>query len=248
MLKVVKIGGAVLDDATKEKEFISEFLKISNPKILIHGGGRYASDLAERLGIKTKMVDGRRITDIDTIEVVKLAFASINKHLAAKIQSKGVDAIGLSGGDLGIINAVKRSHPTIDYGYVGDIQSVNFKKLENLLNLGIVPVICSLTSTDEGDLLNTNADTIASEIAIAGKAEELIYCFEKNGVLFDPGNEEVVIKEIHINEIEGLIAGGTVSTGMIPKLHNAAEAVKRGVVRVRIAKYSNLKSGTIIKL
>jgi len=247
MLKVVKIGGGVLDDPVKEEEFLQAFIKLEHQKILVHGGGMYATKLAARLGVETTIIDGRRITDAPNLEVITLAYPAINKRLTARIQALGQDAIGISGADLGILKSEKRVHPTIDYGFVGDIISTKIDKLKLLLELEIVPVFCAITSTSEGTLLNTNADTIASEIASAGHADELIFCFEKGGVLEYPDDDSSVLSSITLADIDRLTSTGKISTGMIPKLHNAVKALKKGVSSVRITHYSDLNGGTIVE-
>jgi acetylglutamate kinase len=248
MLKVVKVGGNILEDPAKKNLLLDHFLDLSGNKVLVHGGGKTATSLASRLQVETKLIDGRRVTDERTLEVVLLAYPSINKKLVADLLAKGQDAVGLSGADMGLIISSKRVHPTIDYGFVGDIEEVNFAKLEPFFAHDIVPVICALTATREGQLLNTNADTIASSLAVEGQADELIYCFELPGVLANEDDEDSVIELLTPDKIETHIASGSISGGMIPKLFNAVEALKKGIKRVRITNYKHLDKGTIIQL
>ncbi|WP_443937670.1 acetylglutamate kinase [Pedobacter sp. MW01-1-1] len=252
-LTIVKIGGNVIDDSEKLHQFLLNFTALPGEKILVHGGGKVATDLSATLGVEAKMVDGRRITDIETLRVVTMVYAGlINKNIVAQLQAKGSNAIGLTGADGNIIRAIKRPVKEIDYGYVGDLleDSVSVDTVDNLLKAGLVPVLCAITHDKEGQLYNTNADTIASGIAIAmsGLYEtSLVYCFEKKGVLKDVNDDLTVVREIKANEFEDLKADGTVAGGMIPKLHNAFEAIKKGVSAVYIGKadeLNELASGT----
>ncbi len=245
-LTVVKIGGNVIDNSAALHEFLKNFSAIEGPKILVHGGGKMATELSHTLGIEPKMVDGRRITDIETLRVVTMVYAGlINKNVVAQLQFHGSNAIGLTGADANLIRAVKRPIAAIDYGYVGDIHetSVNAPALGALLRNGLVPVFSAITHDGSGQLLNTNADTVASAIAVALSAEyetSLVYCFEKKGVLADVNDESSLIGEIRAAEFEGLKANGTVAGGMIPKLHNAFEAINKGVSNVYIGKADEL--------
>lgn len=245
-LTIIKIGGNVIDNSQNLHQFLLDFTALPGDKILVHGGGKIATELGESLGIEAKMVEGRRITDIETLRIVTMVYAGlINKNLVAQLQAKGSNAIGLTGADGNIICAKKRPVKEIDYGFVGDLdeKSVSSTTLDNLLKAGLVPVLCAITHDGETQLLNTNADTIASAVAVAMSAlyeTRLVYCFEKKGVLKDVDDEASVVREIKSSEFEGLKANGTVAGGMIPKLHNAFEAIKKGVSAVYIGKADEL--------
>lgn len=245
-LTIVKIGGNVIDNSENLHQFLLDFTALLGDKILVHGGGKIATELGESLGIEAKMVDGRRITDIETLRIVTMVYAGlINKNMVAQLQAKGSNAIGLTGADGNIIKAKKRPIKEIDYGFVGDLDenSVSAETLDSLLKAGLVPVLCAITHDGETQLLNTNADTIASSVAVAMSAlyeTRLVYCFEKKGVLKDINDDNSVVKEIKADEFDGLKADGTVQGGMIPKLHNAFEAIKKGVSAVYIGKADEL--------
>ncbi|MCZ4242803.1 acetylglutamate kinase [Pedobacter punctiformis] len=259
-LTIIKIGGNVIDNSEKLHHFLLDFTALPGKKILVHGGGKIATELGETLGIEAKMVDGRRITDIETLRVVTMVYAGlINKNMVAQLQAKGSNAIGLSGADGNVIKAKKRPVVTktygkeggpqagtvIDYGFVGDLdeKSVSAITLDSLLKADLVPVLCAITHDGEGQLFNTNADTIASAIAVAMSTlyeTRLVYCFEKKGVLKDVNDDATVVREIKANEFEALQADGTVAGGMIPKLHNAFEAINQGVSAVYIGKADEL--------
>jgi len=259
-LTIIKIGGNVIDNSENLHYFLEDFTALEGPKILIHGGGKIATETSASLGIEAKMVDGRRITDIDTLRVVTMVYAGlINKNIVAQLQAKGANAIGLTGADGNIIKAKKRpivtkTHGTppgplagevIDYGFVGDLDenSVSVPSLTSLLNAGFVPVLCAITHDGATQLLNTNADTIASAVAVAMSSAyetHLVYCFEKKGVLKDVNDDATVVREIRSSDFEPLKADGTVVGGMIPKLHNAFEAINKGVTSVYIGKADEL--------
>jgi len=245
-LTVVKIGGNVIDDSEKLHYFLEDFSALKGAKILVHGGGKIATEMGISLGIEPKMVDGRRITDIQTLRIVTMAYAGlINKNIVAQLQAKDCNAIGLTGADGNTIKAVKRPVKTIDYGFVGDLDenSVSVDTINNLLKIGLIPVFCAITHDGDTQLLNTNADTIASALSVAMSAEyttTLIYCFEKSGVLRDVDDETSVVSEIRLDQFEQLKEEGVVSGGMIPKLHNAFEAIKAGVSEVYIGKAEEL--------
>ncbi|WP_316790439.1 acetylglutamate kinase [Pedobacter frigoris] len=245
-LSIIKIGGNVIDNSEKLHQFLLDFTALPGDKILIHGGGKIATELGTSLGIEAKMVDGRRITDIETLRIVTMVYAGlINKNMVAQLQDKGCNAIGLTGADGNIIKAVKRPVKEIDYGFVGDLNetSVSSEMIDNLLKAGLVPVLCAITHDGEGQLLNTNADTIASAVAVAMSDQyetSLIYCFEKKGVMRDIDDDNSLVAEIKMSEFEGLKNEGVVSGGMIPKLHNAFEAIKSGVTAVYIGKADEL--------
>ncbi|WP_316798954.1 acetylglutamate kinase [Pedobacter frigidisoli] len=245
-LTIIKIGGNVIDNSENLHQFLLDFTALPGDKILVHGGGKIATELGQSLGIEAKMVEGRRITDIETLRIVTMVYAGlINKNIVAQLQAKGSNAIGLTGADGNVIKAKKRPVKDIDYGYVGDLdeQSVATSTLDSLLKAGLVPVLCAITHDGETQLLNTNADTIASSVAVAMSdlyETRLVYCFEKKGVLKDVNDDASVVREIKANEFEGLKADGTVQGGMIPKLHNAFQAIKKGVSAVYIGKADEL--------
>ena len=245
-LTIIKIGGNVIDNSENLHQFLLDFTALPGDKILVHGGGKIATELGESLGIEAKMVEGRRITDIETLRIVTMVYAGlINKNMVAQLQAKGNNAIGLTGADGNIIKAKKRPVKEIDYGFVGDLDenSVSAGTLDSLLKAGLVPVLCAITHDGDTQLLNTNADTIASSVAVAMSAlyeTRLVYCFEKKGVLKDVADDATVVKEIRADEFEGLKADGTVQGGMIPKLHNAFEAINKGVSAVYIGKANEL--------
>ena len=262
-LTIIKIGGNVIDNSENLHKFLLDFTALPGDKILVHGGGKIATELGQSLGIEPKMVDGRRITEIETLRIVTMVYAGlINKNMVAQLQAKGCNAIGLTGADGNIIKAKKRppikvlssgedlgeakgARAEIDYGFVGDLDesSVSVNSIKDLLNIGFTPVLCAITHDGNTQLLNTNADTIASAVAVAMSSvyeTRLVYCFEKKGVLKDINDEESVIREIKTAEFEGLKADGTAAGGMIPKLHNAFEAIKKGVSAVYIGKADEL--------
>jgi len=235
-LHIIKIGGNVVDNPAILGKFIEDFSAISSPKILVHGGGKLATELAEKLGIPQTMIEGRRITDFETLKITTMVYAGlINKQLVA--QCKGIQALGLSGADNNLILSEKRKHPSIDFGYVGDIKSINTSFLESLITQNIVPIVCSITHNGEGELLNTNADTIATELAVAlsGIYEvHLSFCFEKNGVLRDIQQEDSYIPQMGKQVYDALKSEKKILEGMLPKLENAFQAIEKGVYKVLI--------------
>ncbi len=287
MIKVIKIGGNIVDNPDLLKQFVKDFSAIPGMKILIHGGGVMASQMQKSMGMDPVMIEGRRVTDEDTLKVVTMVYAGwCSKMITAMLQTEGCNAIGLSGADGNAIKAIKRAPvhveslgKDVDYGYVGDVksESVNAGFIYSLLERGIVPVFNAINHDGEGNLLNTNADTIASSVAIAmasyryrsprevccrceecthcsddGRLTheiELIYCFEKDGVLYDKDDESSIIKEIGFNRFQELKAEGIVADGMIPKLSNAFKAIEKGVARVIIKHARNLGNdkGTVLK-
>lgn len=254
-IQVIKIGGNVIDDPDQLKSFIDNFSKIEGFKILIHGGGKEATRLSEALGISTTMIDGRRVTDGATLEVVTMTYAGlINKRIVSMLQSAGCNAIGFSGADGNMMPAKMRCKHPVDYGYVGDINpaDVNIGLLNTLLEAGIVPVLCAICHDGAGQLLNCNADSVASAMAIAASAigpVRLTYCFEKPGVLRDVDNDTSIIPIITEESFRQLLDEGIIAKGMIPKLRNALDAIKKGVDEVRICKASDIlqKSGSLVK-
>lgn len=252
-ITVVKIGGNVIDDPAVLKRFLGEFASLAGPKILVHGGGKLATRLAERLELQVQMVDGRRITDKGTLDVVTMVYAGlVNKQLVAGLQAAGCNALGLSGADGNALTARRRSPEPVDYGFVGDIEKVDHTLLGRLLEAGITPVFCAIMHDGKGTLLNCNADSVASAVAL-GAAQvaptELIFCFEKAGVLRDPDDATTLIREITAATYPPLKADGTVSKGMIPKIENALKAVANGVRSVTIKHSDNLlnETGTTIR-
>ena len=252
-LKVIKIGGNVIDNPESLQQFIADFAMLQGPKILVHGGGKIATKLAEDLGIKSKMVEGRRITDGESLKVVTMVYAGlINKNIVAGLQSENCNAIGLSGADGNLIHAKRRplkelfskeknESIKVDYGFVGDLDesSIDHQGLRKLLDAGFTPVFSAITHDGKGQLLNTNADTIASAISIAMSKEyetSLIFCFEKAGVLMDVEDESSVIRSIDPQYYNELKRQGIINEGMIPKLDNAFEAINKGLKEVCIGK------------
>jgi acetylglutamate kinase len=256
-LKLIKIGGNVIDNPEHLQSFLSDFAELQGPKILIHGGGKMATKLSAELGIQSKLIDGRRITDAETLKVVTMVYAGlINKNIVVALQDYECNAIGLTGADANIIRASKRPIKKIfskeknqeidlDYGFVGDLDdtSVNSESLIKLLEAGFIPVFSAITHDGKGQLLNTNADTIASALAVSMSEfyeTSLIYCFEKAGVLMDVNDENSLIKSINPNFYDDLKKNGIINEGMIPKLDNAFQAIEKGVKEVFIGKSDSL--------
>lgn len=245
-LHIIKIGGNVIDDDVQLEVFLEKFAAISGKKILVHGGGKIATRIASKLGIEAKIVEGRRITDRAMLDVVTMVYAGLaNKSIVATLQKYNCDAIGLSGADGNVIKAVKRPVKEIDYGYVGDIltESVNSLTVKKLLDAGFIPVFSAITHNGSGQLLNTNADTIASALAVSladHYETSLIYCFEKNGVLSDIEDDDSVIETITVDEFEKYKQAGVINEGMIPKLDNAFNAIQKGVKSVFIGNAEKL--------
>ncbi|MDE6479829.1 MAG: acetylglutamate kinase [Muribaculaceae bacterium] len=254
-LNVVKIGGNVIDDPTALATFVDIFSKLEGPKILVHGGGKEATRLSKEMGIETIMIEGRRVTDRATLDIVTMTYAGlINKRIVALLQSAGCNALGFSGADGNIIKATRRPANPIDYGFVGDIdpKDVNDTLIRILVEAGITPVVCAICHDGNGTLLNCNADSIASAIAIGASRiapTVLTYCFEKAGVLTDVDDDNSVIPLITKDNFRILKENGTIAKGMIPKLTNALDSASKGVKEVRICKAENLltDSGTIIR-
>jgi len=247
-LYVIKIGGNVIDNSENLYRFLKDFTALKGFKILVHGGGKVATQISETLGIESKIVDGRRITDIDTLRVVTMVYAGlINKNIVAQLQRFGTNAIGLTGADGDFIRAKKRPVKTIDYGFVGDIDedSINRRHIRSLMQAGFTPVFCALTHDGDGQLLNTNADTIASALAVAlAKIYDttLIYCFEKKGVLKDIHDESSLVAKIDHQGYEELKAQQIIHSGMLPKMDNAFSAISCGVKEVIIGHSDELGS------
>jgi acetylglutamate kinase len=248
-LSIVKIGGNVIEDEDRLSDFVELFSSIKGPKILVHGGGKKATQIGEKLGIKAQMSGGRRITDAKSLEVVVMVYAGlVNKDIVARLQASGCNAIGLSGADGNSIQAHKRPVKDIDYGFAGDIDKINSGVIGHLIQAGMVPVFCALTHNEKGQLLNTNADTIASEVAIGMSADyntTLYYCFEKKGVLADVNDEDSVIAHIDADIYQELLKKDIIADGMLPKLENSFHALRKNVSRVCIGDANMLRSGTI---
>lgn len=253
-ITVVKIGGNVIDDADALKSFVKDFAKLEGPKIIIHGGGKEATKMSAKLEIPTTMIEGRRVTDAATLNVVTMVYAGlINKRIIALLQAEGCNAIGLTGADANVVTATRRNPVPIDYGYVGDIDpaKIDDSFIANLLGSGIVPVFCAIMHDGKGNLLNCNADSVASSIAIAASRiapADLCFCFEKAGVLADIDDPTSLIRSITADIYAGLKKSGVVNKGMIPKIDNAFKAISSGVRSVTI-KYSGdllVDTGTVI--
>ena len=249
-LTLVKVGGAIVENADSLSSLLDKFASIEGHKVLVHGGGRSATRIAERLGLPQQMVAGRRVTDADTLRVVTMVYAGlVNKNIVAQLQARGINALGLTGADMNVISSYRRppkqvrmddgSTQTVDYGFVGDIDQVNADLLSDLIAKGVVPVMCPIGHDTQGSLLNTNADTIAAEVAKAlARIFEvtLVYCFEKRGVLRDADDDDSVISCITQAEFPVLVEQGIVSGGMLPKLENAFDAIRAGVQEVVITR------------
>ena len=256
MIKVVKIGGNVIDNEAALERFVADFAAIEGQKVLVHGGGKLATRLAEKLEIPTTMIDGRRVTDSQTLDVVTMVYAGlVNKKVVAMLQAAGCNAIGLSGADANVVKATRRAAKPIDFGFVGDIsvEGVDADFILGLTARGVVPVFCSIMHDGAGTLLNCNADSVASAVAVAlaQKAEtELVFCFEKAGVMADIDNPDSVIAEIRPQSYKTLLADGVVNKGMIPKIDGAFRALECGVKVVTIKHSADLckDSGTKIML
>ena len=253
-ITVVKVGGAVVEDSSRLSELLDNFCKIEGRKLLVHGGGRSATKIAAALGIDSRMVNGRRVTDAEMLRVVTMVYGGlVNKNIVAQLQTRGGNALGLTGADMDVIHSHKRPvKDGVDFGYVGDVERANGKMLQTLIQEGITPVMAPLTHDGNGNILNTNADTIASETAKALAPYydvTLIYSFEKKGVLSNPDDDNSVIPVITRSDFEKYQADGTIGGGMIPKIENALAAVDAGVkeVIITLATAIDGKQGTVIK-
>lgn len=247
---IIKIGGNIIDNPTELSQFLSDFSKIEGYKVLVHGGGKSATKMAQSIGLVPQMIDGRRITDAPMLDVAVMIYAGqINKNIVAQLQANATNAMGFSGADGNLIQSDKRNHPTIDYGFVGDVKKVNTKLLETLILNGIVPVFCAITHDAKGQLLNTNADTIASELAIALSEVfdvTLNYCFEKPGVLFDAEDDSSVITTINQELYAKLKSEKAIHSGMIPKLDNCFNSLSKGVQKIKIGHHRMLQDKTAL--
>jgi len=254
-INVVKIGGNVIDNAYALESFIMDFAQLPSPKILVHGGGKLATALSKKLEIETHMIDGRRVTDKETLDVVTMVYAGlVNKNIVAKLQREHCNSVGLCGADGNVIPAVRRNPVPIDFGYVGDIdvEQIDVAFIQHLLQKGITPVFCALTHDGKGSILNSNADSVASAIAVAltciGEVD-LTFCMELPGVMRDISNESSLISHLDADTYVALKQQGIISKGMIPKIDNAFTAVSQGVRKVIIKKAENLNQniGTTIQ-
>lgn len=253
-IKVIKVGGKILEDEQSLLELLDNFAAIDGKKALVHGGGRLATTIGEKLGIESQYVEGRRITNAETLQVVTMVYGGLaNKTVVAQLQARQCNALGLTGADMNVILAEKRPIKTIDYGFVGDVKKVDGQRLSSLINTDIVPVMAPLTHDKKGNMLNTNADTIAAETA-KGLSPfynvSLVYCFEKAGVLMNEHDDNSIIANITPSSYEQLKADNIIHSGMIPKLDNAFDALNAGVKKVIITNVENINSGkgTVITL
>lgn len=253
-ITVIKVGGKIVEEPDSLAEFLNRFCSIPGPKVLVHGGGRSATKIAAQLGIESYMVNGRRITDASMLEVVTMVYGGlVNKNIVAQLQARGINALGLTGADLNVLRSDKRPiKDGIDYGFVGDVKEANSDILADLIHKGIIPVMAPLTHDGKGNMLNTNADTIAQETAKAlAKHFEvtLIYSFEKKGVLLDAENDDSVIPHINKVQFEQYVREGIIQGGMIPKLENAFQALDAGVKKIIITLASAIgtEGGTTIE-
>lgn len=269
-INVIKVGGAVVEDAAQLAILLDEFVQMAGPRVLVHGGGRSATKIAAQLGIESQMVGGRRITDAEMLRVVTMVYGGlVNKNIVAQLQARGVNALGLTGADLNLIRAHRRpvTPEGIDFGFVGDVDSANGEALLQLLRMGVTPVVAPLTHDGQGFLLNTNADTMAQTVATALAATfadgatpkeactqkeagtqgvTLTFCFELPGVLRDPHDPSTVIPQLTEADFRNLVQDGTIGGGMIPKLENAFSALRAGVHSVRITDVAHLQGGTVM--
>ncbi len=243
-LSIIKIGGNIIEDESSLNAFLKLFSNLEGNKILVHGGGKRATHIASKLGVESKMINGRRITDADTLEVITMVYGGlVNKNIVAKLQALGTDAIGLTGADINSIQSDKRPVKDIDFGFVGDVKKVASKSIDKLIKADFTPVFCAITHDGSGQLLNTNADTITSTIAVAMSNlydTSIYYCFELNGVLENFNDKESVIQNINSSYYKELLADGTISDGMIPKIDNCFDALNNGVQKVYIGNTSML--------
>ncbi|WP_103071333.1 acetylglutamate kinase [Aquimarina sediminis] len=247
-LLVAKIGGNIIGDKKALASFLKDFSKIKGSKILVHGGGKSATQLADRLKIKTEMIDGRRITSAENLDIVVMTYAGlINKTIVSMLQQDHCNALGLTGADGNVILAEKRPVKFVDYGYVGDVIQVNSHMIKTFLDIETVPVFCAVTHDGEGQLFNTNADTIASEIASAMSADyevSLFYCFELKGVLENIEDKDSVIEHIDLKKYNELIDNKVIVDGMLPKLQNCFDALQKQVNKVHIANADFIKDAS----
>jgi acetylglutamate kinase len=237
-LSIIKIGGNIIENAASLDHFLKLFANLEGKKILVHGGGKRATYIASKLGIESKMVNGRRITDAETLEVITMVYGGlVNKNIVAKLQALQTDAIGLTGADINAIQSDKRPVQEIDFGFVGDVKQVAHQSINKLIEADFTPVFCAITHDGNGQLLNTNADTITSQVAVGMSniyETSIYYCFELNGVLQDINDKNSVIKHINTASYQKLLAVGIIADGMIPKIDNCFDALQNGVQKVHI--------------
>lgn len=237
-LSIIKIGGNIIEDETSLNTFLQLFSNLEGHKILVHGGGKRATHIASKLGVESKMINGRRITDAETLEVITMVYGGlVNKNVVAKLQALNTDAIGLTGADINSIKSDKRPVKEIDFGFVGDVKKVAEKSIDKLIKADFTPVFCAITHDGNGQLLNTNADTIASTIAVAMSKiydTSIYYCFELNGVLQDFNDKTSVIQQINTQKYKKLLENNIITDGMIPKIDNCFNALNNGVQKVHI--------------
>ncbi len=251
-LTIVKVGGKVVEEEDSLSRLLAAFAAIEGRKMLVHGGGRSATKIAARLGIESRMADGRRVTDADMLDVVTMVYGGlVNKNIVARLQAQGVNALGLTGADMDVVRSRKREAKDVDYGFVGDVDAVDAALLADLVGKRVVPVMAPLTHDGQGRILNTNADTIAGETAkaMAGAFDvTLVFCFEKKGVLRDTDDDASLIPRLDEDEFRRYVEQGIIQGGMIPKLENAFEAIRAGVGRVVITAAPDVdgSSGTVV--
>lgn len=252
-LTIIKVGGKIVEEDATLQRLLDDFAAIKGHKVLVHGGGRSATKIAAQLGIQSQMINGRRVTDSETLKVVTMVYGGlVNKNIVAGLQARGVNALGLTGADMNVIQSIKRPVGEVDYGFVGDVERVNASFLSDLIYKGVVPIMAPLTHDGKGNILNTNADTIAGETAKALSNlfdVTLIYCFEKKGVLRDENDDNSVIPVITYLEFQAYVEQGIIQGGMIPKLENSFNAINAGVSQIVITSSSAINSteGTLIK-
>jgi acetylglutamate kinase len=249
-LNIIKVGGAIVEDEASLQSLLMSFAALKGKKILVHGGGKIATAVADKMGVESQMINGRRVTSAEMLKVVTMVYGGlVNKNIVARLQALGINAIGLTGADMNIIMSVKRPAEIVNFGYVGDVKYVNVKALTDILNAGAVPVLAPLTHDKEGTMLNTNADTIASAVGQAMSKDydvTLTYCSSMPGVLSDINDPESVIPQITRSEFDPLVSKGIITEGMIPKLQNAFDAIAAGVRKVVITSPDALDGGTAI--
>lgn len=248
-LTIIKVGGKVVEEAASLNELLNDFVQLPGLKLLVHGGGRSATKISEQLGIETTMVKGRRVTDAETLKVVTMVYAGlVNKTIVASLQARGCNAIGLTGADMDLIRSKKRVGGEVDYGFVGDVVAVQTEQIAQLIADGVVPVVAPITHDGTGQLLNTNADTMASALATALAQVfevDLVYCFEKPGVMMDQNDESSVISTLDKATFQKLQNEGIIVEGMIPKLDNGFASIDAGVRKVVITNIEGMKGGNL---
>ncbi|MCG9972091.1 acetylglutamate kinase [Christiangramia crocea] len=249
VLKIVKTGGKLIEDKARFQEFLKDFSAMEGPKVLVHGGGNFATEVATKLGYETKMLDGRRITDANSMQVITMVYAGlISKNIVAGLQKLGSNAVGLCGADGKSVISRKRPVKEVDYGFVGDIEEINVAFISSLLEQDIIPVFSAISYSEEGEILNTNADSIAAEISKAMSREyetELYYCFEKKGVLADAQDDDSVIEVLDKEKYQELVEKKIISDGMLPKLHNCFQALENGVSTIYLGDSGLLQKNSI---